>query len=319
MVILWPNSDGSVTLSQRSVPGHAQPKLVSSPPSVASLSASSYSNTSNTQLTFSIPSTSTTSQPLIYAYSATNPSSSSPDAIIKIHTSFGTTTLDLSAALSSGQVSTSTGGGSSPSKALIAHVVLGVLSTAFFIPIGALVPRIARGLTGKRWWFATHQAVQGVIGLGMVVAAFVIAVWNFDGGINSSHRLFGALMFIFMLVQSSLGMFVHYIKIARHRFTAESGRGPSNFIHMIFGAVTVCVGFWTTWEGMNSEWPDAVGTKAPIGLKVGYWFWVSILALSYLLGLAFLLPRQLRMERERREGNIRMESFKAKLASIGGA
>ena len=37
MVILWPNSDGSVTLSQRSASGRFMPTVVSSPPRVASL------------------------------------------------------------------------------------------------------------------------------------------------------------------------------------------------------------------------------------------------------------------------------------------
>ena len=37
MVILWPNSDGSVTLSQRSASGRFMPTVVSSPPRVASI------------------------------------------------------------------------------------------------------------------------------------------------------------------------------------------------------------------------------------------------------------------------------------------
>lgn len=35
MVIMWPNRDGSVTLSQRAALGHVQPSVVQNPPRVA--------------------------------------------------------------------------------------------------------------------------------------------------------------------------------------------------------------------------------------------------------------------------------------------
>jgi hypothetical protein len=40
MVIMWPNTDGSITLSQRQASGHVQPTVVTSPPRVASKVAS---------------------------------------------------------------------------------------------------------------------------------------------------------------------------------------------------------------------------------------------------------------------------------------
>jgi hypothetical protein len=58
------------------------------------------------------------------------------------------------------------------------------------IPIGILVPRISRGLTEARWWFPVHAAVNGLLAGGLIIAAFAIAVSNFnDEGINSSHRV----------------------------------------------------------------------------------------------------------------------------------
>jgi hypothetical protein len=32
MVIMWPNRDGTVTLSQRAATGHSEPKVVQNPP-----------------------------------------------------------------------------------------------------------------------------------------------------------------------------------------------------------------------------------------------------------------------------------------------
>ena len=40
MVIVWPNPDGSITLSQRQAPGHVMPTVVANPPNVATLSPS---------------------------------------------------------------------------------------------------------------------------------------------------------------------------------------------------------------------------------------------------------------------------------------
>jgi hypothetical protein len=37
MVVVWPNTDGTVTVSQRTATGNVQPVLVSSPPSIATL------------------------------------------------------------------------------------------------------------------------------------------------------------------------------------------------------------------------------------------------------------------------------------------
>jgi hypothetical protein len=39
MVIMWPNSDGTITLSQRKASSEVEPKVDSSPPRVASLSS----------------------------------------------------------------------------------------------------------------------------------------------------------------------------------------------------------------------------------------------------------------------------------------
>ena len=57
-------------------------------------------------------------------------------------------------------------------------------------------------------------------------------------------------MFILMCVQVLLGVGVHWVKIKRHRFTAASGRGPSNYIHMILGVVCMGIGWATVWTGM---------------------------------------------------------------------
>ena len=85
---------------------------------------------------------------------------------------------------------------------------------------------------------------------------------------------------------------------------------------------------------MVDEWPNTVGGAGPgKGLKIGFWVWVGVspvppksqavradqqlLALSYVLGLVFLLPQQLRRERESRStNNVRIVNLKSSNFSI---
>ena len=56
MVIMWPNSDGTITLSQRTAPGEVMPTLDSNPARVATADAASSDVTgSEPTLVFSIP------------------------------------------------------------------------------------------------------------------------------------------------------------------------------------------------------------------------------------------------------------------------
>jgi hypothetical protein len=317
MIIVWPNSDGTVTLSQRSAPGNVEPSskslgrvplvlprrcpaqsthpsVTSNPARTASLvAASTFANSTSTSITFTLPSdsgasaTSLNQTQLIWAYSKNNPGSSQNTAGIVQHDSAGTMTLPLLATWnpqSSNSISSSGNSGSSDSgdsgdsgssskTALLAHAICGSLAVLLFLPIGTLVPRIARGFSLHRWWFPTHGIVNGVIGSLLVAAAFIISKVSFDGGDGggSSHpvsfrigyihilprrltlQALGTILFIAIIAQVALGIFVHWYKSSFHRFQTKSGRGPSNFIHMVLGVAIVIVGWATAWTGESTS------------------------------------------------------------------
>lgn len=93
MVIMWPNSDGTVTLSPRKAPGEVMPTVDSAPPRTATAQPSSSLLTgSNPKLVFTIPVSSNSGSSIIWAYSSTNPSSSSIDASLVQHLDSGPTT-----------------------------------------------------------------------------------------------------------------------------------------------------------------------------------------------------------------------------------
>ncbi|KAI3615678.1 hypothetical protein WG66_011837 [Moniliophthora roreri] len=110
MVVLWSNSDGSITLSQRQATERTMPTIVDNPPRVAvvenSLSATSGDKI---QYAFTIPSSGNSSPSIIWAFSDANPGSSAKDAKIHIHIDKGTTKMNF---VKAADANTTGGGGS---------------------------------------------------------------------------------------------------------------------------------------------------------------------------------------------------------------
>lgn len=63
---------------------------------------------------------------------------------------------------------------------LIAHAVCGAIATVFLLPMGVLIPRIARGINLSRWWFPAHGAINGIISSVLIITAFAIAKSSLD-------------------------------------------------------------------------------------------------------------------------------------------
>jgi hypothetical protein len=126
-------------------------------------------------------------------------------------------------------------------------------------------------------------------------------------------------MFLLVLFQVALGVFVHWYKSPIYSLQTKSGRGPSNFLHMVFGTLIVIVGWATAWTGelapllfserssreltpgLAQEWAQWSGTgHISVGWKVVWGLVVAGTTLAYVYGLVVLLPKQKAMEREAR-------------------
>ncbi|KAK7049226.1 hypothetical protein VNI00_005827 [Paramarasmius palmivorus] len=98
MVIMWANSDGSVTLSQRQATEHAMPNVVDAPPRVAALEKDlTTASGDKIQFAFSIPSDGNANPPIIWAFGDKNPNSSAVDATLARHLDKGKTSLSFAA------------------------------------------------------------------------------------------------------------------------------------------------------------------------------------------------------------------------------
>ncbi|KAG9101820.1 hypothetical protein FS749_002713 [Ceratobasidium sp. UAMH 11750] len=323
MVIMWPNSDGTITLSQREAVAHAEPQVVANPPRVASLRTDLSSLTSGVSLSFVVPSSGQTTENMIYAMSIQKPGSSDPAARLQQHNFNGAFRLDLTqtvpdppgAAASNSATGTasptssalplptpSNGSSNGPDisipyssteKKFIAHGVLSGLGFCFFLPIGVLQARFLRIWWPK--WFKTHWIVQAGLAGPLIVVGFALAVSAVQetGGrhFDDKHMIIGLVLFLLYVCQVLYGLVIHLVK------DPDRKRRPvQNYGHAILGLGLITLALYQVWRGFTYEWSMATGRDKPKrGVKIFWIVWIAVLGGAYVIGLA-LLPKQYKAE-----------------------
>lgn len=310
MVIMWSNPDGTVTMSQRTASSHSEPSVDSNPPRVATLvnSLTSVSG-QNPSFGFSVPASGSAQHNVIYAFSSTPPSSSSPDARLQIHIDKGVLRLDSGTSTPPGG-SSSSPGGSFPSngqpllpsqRVLIAHALFCVIGFLFFLPLGALLARYLR--TFNPTWFQGHWIIQFAIGGLIILIGFMlgcIAVTKAGGNhFNTTHQRLGLALFIMYLFQVTLGAVIHFVKPAN-----RTSRPLQNYAHAIIGLLIIALAMYQVYLGFHREWPRTGLQPFPKGVKIFYIIWVVLLPVLYFSGLA-LLPRQFAQENANRLRSVK--------------
>lgn len=312
---MWPNADGSVTLSQRSAPSEQMPTLDSNPPRVASESSLLTNSSGNfPRFGYTIPASSDTKQDIIWAFSSSPPESSASDAPIRIHTGKGTLRLDLTkpitatnassvlnpvafAVSGSGTIRTATGPYTKQQRIVIAHAVFASVSFLVFLPFGALLARYARTFTGR--WFAAHWIVQFGITAPSVVIAFALGISAVSvvGGkqLYSTHEKLGIAIVILYAAQCALGAIIHFIK-PTPKLGKPRKRPIQNYGHALLGLLIIALSFYQVRTGYQSEWLVVGRGLAPSSVNTAWIVWVIVLPSLYIAGLT-LLPRQYRLER----------------------
>ncbi|KZP34221.1 CBD9-like protein [Athelia psychrophila] len=309
MVIMWPNSDGSITLSQRTSTGHSMPTVQSSPPRIAAASTT-LSTTSGTKpkLVFTIPANTDTQQSIIWAFGTTAPSSSAQDATLQQHVGFGPLTLDLTKPLSSNSTSSSSSSSASSSSAIpltstqriiLAHGILCAVGFLFILPAGALLARYMRTFSNK--WFMGHAVMQFILSGPVILVGVSLGFASSAqlGGQSDMHKRYGVILFLFYLLQCSLGAVIHWIK------PKNAKRRPAqNYFHGVLGIAIIGLAFYQVWTGYHTEWPKMTGLgNVPNGVNVFWLVWVVLIPVLYFAGLA-LLPRQFGQERAYKKAEV---------------
>jgi hypothetical protein len=321
MVIAWPNSDNSVTISQRLASNYGMPSLISNPPRVATLDATNTNSlAAQPVIAFTIPTDpdTQTRQRLIWAVSTRNPGSSDPAATIAQHgmLTMGAFTLDVSTPVSSNSNSSSgdsTSGGTAhdlptqstalpaltkAQKLIIAHAILFTIGFMLLLPAGALFARLLRTTTPH--WFKGHWIIQFYLTAPILLIGLATAVAGVaDGGaphFDGSHEKLGLVLCVLYVVQCSFGAIIHFVKDGNRQ-----RRPPQNYIHAILGLLIIAIAFAQVRSGYRTEWPAFSGRGSlGNGVNILWIVWVVLLPVLYFGGLA-LLPKQYSMEQRDRE------------------
>lgn len=263
MVIMWPNQDGFVTLSQRAARGHSQPYVVPNPPRVATkyLPLSAQTST-NTSLAFTIAPNGQTVQRLIWAIATTRPPSAAADASLTQHVASGAISLNLTREYSGGTLGgavptsppgsggtylppfpTQTSGSGLPEfelpallpyqKALMAHAILSGIGFLIVLPTGALIGRWARTFTTS--WFKAHWIVQAGLGIPIVFTGWFMAVVGIikkEGRhFDDTHKVVGLVLIGAYTLQLLLGVHIHMFKPPK-RPSPPSAKGD-NIVQLV--------------------------------------------------------------------------------------
>ncbi|KAJ7467036.1 hypothetical protein FB451DRAFT_1259939 [Mycena latifolia] len=316
MVIMWSNSNGSITLSQRQASGYIMPTVVSSPPRVATLSAALSTTSGNSAFVYTIPANSDTKQNVIYGFGTTNPGSPDEDATLQQHLDSGSFQLDLTKSLSStatgsGAASTSTSGGDTSSdptddipftpqqRMILAHAIFCVIGFALLLPVGVMVARYLRTFTPT--WYTGHWIAQFALSGPVILIGVVLgfqSAGKFGYTLWDDHKKTGVVVFALYLAQCVVGAFIHYVK-PKH----STKRPFQNYFHAVFGLAIIGLGLYQIRTGYKKEWPMYISLHPiPMGVNILWMVWVILLPVMYAAGLLLFLRKQYAQEEASRKG-----------------
>ncbi|KAJ7213029.1 hypothetical protein GGX14DRAFT_446093 [Mycena pura] len=297
MVIMWANSDGSFTISQRKAPFEVMPTVDPNPPRLATLSTTLSTSSGNSAFVYTIPANSDTKQSLIWAFGNVPPDSSAKDAQLQQHLDSGTMQLDLTKSLPVNGSAPNTDDSSDTSddipltpyqRMIMAHAVLCVLGFALFLPIGALVARYLR--TFASTWYTFHWIAQFVLAGSTIIAGVVLAfkAASSDGRqtykILDTHKKTGIILFSLYFAQCALGAIIHWAKPRR----GWSRRPPQNYLHAVFGLAIIGLAMYQIHTGIKDEWLLVGRGPLPDGVETLWVVWCVVLPVMYAIGLVFL-------------------------------
>ncbi|KAK0455199.1 uncharacterized protein EV420DRAFT_588134 [Desarmillaria tabescens] len=311
MVIMWSNSDGTITMSQREASGYLMPQVVNNPDRVATLAESaSTTSGSETRFAFTVDANSDTTQDVIYAFARTNPGSSSVSADIQQHIDGGIVQLNLAGTLpatptgSASYPGSTSGTTQSPSfniplqpyqRMIIAHAILCGIGFLVFLPFGSLLARYVRTFTPK--WYTGHWISQFAISGPLILIGVSLGLQSVNSAhavhLDDKHKRWGVAIFVLYCVQCALGAFIHWVKPKR---PWPAGRPLQNYLHAVLGLFIIALAFYQVRTGYKTEWPRTIGrSDISKGADIIWYIWVVVAPLLYFAGLAFL-PKQYRQE-----------------------
>ncbi|KZV73529.1 hypothetical protein PENSPDRAFT_290740 [Peniophora sp. CONT] len=282
MVVMWPNQDGSYTISQRRAPYEIEPRPDDSPHAQATLLTESsfvdQMDDSLVTLSFSLPLSEVEladekehqQKDIIWAYSIKHPEPE-PDAHIAFHDRWGRAKLTLSHDLPPSQ--SLPGDSSTPviaddelngtplqseshQRALVAHGILCMAALLLFTPVATVIARWRPESLGA--YAVLQVACAGATLLLGLVAAVRAAPTHLD----DAHKRVGVLLALLYVGQSALGMYVS---------RAPNPMKGAGIASVVAGMAVVALALYQTRTGLMGEWVAVTGTGSLPALQAMWW------------------------------------------------
>ncbi|PPR08032.1 hypothetical protein CVT24_010873 [Panaeolus cyanescens] len=269
-VIMWKNTDGSISLSQRYARGYRQPEVVADPPRIAKLVEPRKSVTrppNSLTFAFQVPVNHTllrshdASEKMIFATSSVTPAGKDVDANIPRHEHVGYFTFDLTKdfkdvtlAASPNNAPTApqytTGPLKKVEKLMILHGAIVSFGFLVLLPAGSLLGRYGRVIAPHKW-FRLHRLSNGVIALPVITLGVLLGplvVYNketFRKHFANPHEVCGILLLFMYFAQISLGQYIHHrrLQIAKQGPVTKP-HPPLNILHIVLGVSIIGLAFF---------------------------------------------------------------------------
>jgi len=184
------------------------------------------------------------------------------------------------------------------------HALLCTVGFLILLPVGVLVARYTRTFTPV--WFPAHFVIQLFLSGPVIFAGWYYghqATKTFETpNFSDPHEKMGLALLILYVIQLSLGLFTHYVKL-RSPFGAGT-RPPQNYFHVLLGLAILGLAAEQVHYGMYTEWALGTGNEHPVpkSAKSAWLALVVIFWVLYAIGLAFV-PRQFTQEKEARSSS----------------
>lgn len=298
MVIMWPNDDGSITLSQRTAPREVMPTVVKNPPRIADVSAAgTYLDGDFSKLAFNIPTVLSEKRKIIWAYGRVRPDSSAVDARIHFHAGYGHAEFNLTKPIieepepeASEEVPEELESGvedvaSSPyQKTIITHAVICIIGFLIVLPVGSLIARYLR--TFSPIWFQFHWVLQFIFGGTAAIFGGFLGYRSVEAAgashYNDAHKKWGVALLFLYFVQCGFGAIIHWKRPAIRIW---------GILHAVFGLTVIALSFYQVRLGYKYEWPAVTGRDVIKPIENTWIVLIILLPILYAIGLA-LLPKQ---------------------------
>ncbi|CAG8460067.1 3013_t:CDS:2 [Paraglomus occultum] len=263
LMIVWPNSDGSVTISQRKATTHDLPNPTNQQADL-SLSSSSGIQGNKFVATFTRPlhvqgsTVSASTKNFIYAVSDQKvPESRYDTSTLQQHLYRGYITLGNN------------------TKLMTAHGIIMFLAWAVIAPTAVFIARFGRQKLPKSW-FHLHWSMQTFLTIPLVIIAFVLAYIGrnkkFDSGV--AHQLFGVIIIIALGIQWSIGIIHHKLFDPKRKYIPWWTK-----LHWWWGRIVITAALVNIPLGLHRY--SSLFSKLPLGLFIAYYVYIAMVYLAF--------------------------------------